>query len=77
MLHKLVVDLVREDVKEAIGASRREQNAVPPEALVQFLVGALFGLLMWWLSGKTRLSVEEINRLFRKLAIPALQVARV
>jgi AcrR family transcriptional regulator len=77
MLHKLVVDLVREDVKEAIGASRREQNAVPPEALVQFLVGALFGLMMWWLSGKTRLSVEEINRLFRKLAIPALQVARV
>lgn len=77
MLHKLVVDLVREDVKEAVGAARRDQNAMPPEALVQFLVGALFGLLMWWLSGKTRLSVEEINRLFRKLAIPALQVARL
>lgn len=77
MLHKLVVELVREDVKAAVGAGRKEPNAVPPEALVQFLVGALFGLLMWWLSGKTRLSVEEINRLFRKLAIPALQVARV
>jgi AcrR family transcriptional regulator len=74
LLHKLVVELVREDVKEALG--RRENNAVSSEALVQFIAGALFGLLMWWLSGKTRLSVTEINTLFRKLAIPALQAAR-
>jgi hypothetical protein len=50
---------------------------VPSEALVQFIAGALFGLLMWWLSGKMRLSVTEINTRFRKLAIPALQASRV
>ena len=74
MLHKLVVDLVREDVKETIAQS--ENSAVPADALVQFIAGALFGLLMWWLGGKNRLSVAEANSLFRKLAIPALKTAR-
>lgn len=74
LLHKLLVELVREDVREAV--SRKQNNAMPSEALVQFIAGALFGLLMWWLSGKARLSILEINALFRKLAIPALQAAR-
>jgi AcrR family transcriptional regulator len=74
LLHKLVVDLVRGDVKETV--ARTENNAVPAEALVQFIAGALFGLLMWWLDGKMRLSVAEVNTLFRRLVIPALKAAR-
>jgi hypothetical protein len=30
---------------------------------------------MWWLDGKLRLSVAEIDALFRTLAIPALKAA--
>lgn len=73
MLHKLLVDLVRDDVTGTV--ARTDSNAVPTEALVQFIGSALFGLLMWWIEGKMRLSVAEINRLFRKLAIPALEAA--
>lgn len=73
LLHKLLVDLVREDVRSTI--PRGEGGAVPTEALAQFIAGALFGLLMWWLEGKMRLSVAEVNALFRKLAIPALKAA--
>jgi AcrR family transcriptional regulator len=47
LLHKLLVDLVREDVKQTV--ARPENGAVPAEAVVQFVAGALFGLLMWWL----------------------------
>jgi AcrR family transcriptional regulator len=72
LLHKLLVDLVREDVKATVS---RPAGAVPSEALVQFISGALFGVLMWWLTGKMRLSVVEINALFRKLAIPAVKAA--
>jgi hypothetical protein len=74
MLHKLVVDLVREDVRDTV--AQRENNTVPAEALVQFIAGALFGLLMWWLEGKNRLSVAEVNALLRTLAIPVLKMAR-
>jgi AcrR family transcriptional regulator len=73
LLHKLLVDLVREDVKETV--VRADNRGVPTEALVQFIAGALFGLLMWWLDGKMRLSVVEVNALFRKLAIPSLKAA--
>jgi AcrR family transcriptional regulator len=62
MLHRVLVDLVREEVKS--------------EPLVQFVAGAFFGLLMWWMDGKMRMSVDEIDSLFRRLAIPALKAAR-
>jgi hypothetical protein len=42
---------------------------------VQFIAGAHFGLLMWWLDGKMRMPAEEVNALFRRLAIPAMKAA--
>jgi hypothetical protein len=40
------------------------------------MAGALFGLMMWWLDGKPRVSVSEVNALFRRLAVAALKAAR-
>jgi AcrR family transcriptional regulator len=74
LLHKLVVDLVREDVK--VTMALKGAGAVPAEALVQFVAGALFGVLMWWVEGKMRVSVAEVDTLFRRLAIPALKAAQ-
>jgi AcrR family transcriptional regulator len=74
LLHKLLVDLVREDVRQTV--ARADSGPVPAEAVVQFIAGALFGLLMWWMDGRPRLSVPEVNALFRRLAIPALTAAR-
>jgi AcrR family transcriptional regulator len=73
LLHKLLADLIRDDVKGTV--ARGEESRVPTEALVQFVAGALVGLLLWWLDGKMRLSVGEVNALFRRLAIPALKAA--
>ncbi len=73
LLHRMLVDLVRDDVKAM--APRGDARFIPTEALVQFIAGGLFGLLMWWLDGRMRLSVEEVNTLFRRLAIPALKAA--
>lgn len=73
VLRKLLVQLVREDVKST--APREGAGAVPPEAIVQFLANGLFGLLVWWLNGRMRLTVEEVNGIFRQLAVPALKAA--
>ena len=43
---------------------------------MQFIAGALFGVLTWWLDARTRLPVAEVDALFRRLAIPALKAAR-
>jgi AcrR family transcriptional regulator len=75
ILHRIVVDLVRDDVKAL--AARRDEASMPAEAVVQFVAGGLFGVLMWWLEGKKRLSVEEVDTAFRRLAIPAMKSAAV
>lgn len=73
LLHKLLVGLIRDDVKAIVARGRA--NSIPAEAFVQFTAGALFGLLMWWLDRKTGLSVEDLNAFFRRLAIPAMKTA--
>ncbi len=72
LLRNLLVKVVREDVREAAHGVVRP---VPEEAIVQFIAGGLFGLMMWWLGGKKKLSVDEVEALFRKLAVPALKAA--
>jgi len=72
ILHNMLLDLVRQDTK---AAARDEAGSLPSETTVQFVAGGLFGLLIWWLKGKMRLSVEEVNTLFRRLAIPAVKAA--
>ena len=73
LLRQILVNVVREDVR-AMGASVRDAK-LPTEVTVQFVAGGLFGLLMWWMGGKMRLSVEEVNGIFRRLAIPAVKAA--
>jgi AcrR family transcriptional regulator len=75
LLQKLSVELIREDVKRTM--VRAENPAAhTDEALVHFIAGALVGVLMWWLDGRMRLSVDDVNAYFRRLALPALKAAR-
>lgn len=71
--HRLLVELVKEEVKAML--PRTAAGAKSAEPIAQFVAGGLFGLLMWWLEGRARPSVEEVNALFRRLAIPALTAA--
>jgi AcrR family transcriptional regulator len=73
VFHRMLVDLVRDDVKAML--SRSNPRSMPAETIVQFAAGGLFGLLMWWLGARGRPSVEEVNTLFRRLAIPAVTAA--
>jgi AcrR family transcriptional regulator len=73
LLHKMLVDLVREEVKLMLPV--RRSTDTPGEAMAQFIGGGLFGLLIWWANGTRRLPVNEVDALFRRLAIPALRAA--
>lgn len=73
VVHKLLIELLREDVTGVAGRPRRQDAQA--EALVQFLAGALFGLLMWWLDGREKLSEAEIDTMFRRMALPAFTAA--
>jgi AcrR family transcriptional regulator len=73
LLQKIVIELVRDDIKAIAGG--REQKSAPTEAIVQFVTGGLFGLAMLWASGRLSLSVDEVNSLFRRLAMPGLEAS--
>jgi len=68
-LHRLAVSLVRDDLHAA--QDRIGGATTASEGVVEFIAGGLFGLVMWWLNGKTTFSIEEVDALFRSLAIPA------
>ncbi len=73
MFRDILVKVVRDDVRSIV--SERGMQQAPDEAVVQFIAGGLFGLLMWWLSGRKRLTAEEVDTLFRRMAIPAVKAA--
>jgi hypothetical protein len=72
LLQKMLVDLVREEVKKTWA---EKENETPIEAVSQFIGGGLFGLLMWWGNGKMRMAVDDVDAMFRRLAIPSLKAA--
>jgi AcrR family transcriptional regulator len=71
LFHKMLVDLVRDDVRAM--ASAQAKGVMPYEAVAQLIAGGLFGLILWWVDGPAKLTVEEIDALFRRMAMPALK----
>jgi hypothetical protein len=73
LMFKFMVDLVRDGVRTL--APGDAAHSVPIEALTQFISGGLSGMLIWGLGGTMRMSPEEMNAAFRRLAIPAVKAA--
>jgi AcrR family transcriptional regulator len=73
LLHKMLVDLVRDEVRRMRPAG--DSDATHVEAMAQFIGGGLFGLLLWWGNGKMRMPVDDVDATFRRLAIPAVEAA--
>jgi AcrR family transcriptional regulator len=74
VIRKLIADLVRDDLKAML--AKGDAPSATIDAAVEFIAAGLFGMLGWWLDSKRRVSVEELNALFRRFAIPAAQAAR-
>ena len=70
-LHQMLVDLVRSDVDST--ASREKRDKVQVEAVVQFVAGGLLGLLVSWQEALTQVSVDDLDALFRRMAVPAVE----
>lgn len=70
-LYRVVRELLRDEVRAIITVNNAQ--AWMSDAIVEFIAGGLFGMLMWWLNSKTRLSIEDLNATFRRLAIPSIK----
>lgn len=49
-----------------------KQNAIPLDAVVEYLVSTLVGLLVWWLEQEPPYPPEQIDAIFKQLVLPGL-----
>ena len=66
--------LLTELVKADLATTKLDDQLkdVPRSALIQFVVGAIMSMLIWWVDEKTKVSPAEIDAIFRRLTLPAL-----
>ena len=68
-MRRTLADLVREDLKSRQSAG---QSAVATDLAVQYVVGALWSVVTWWMDYRVPLPPEEMNTIFRQLTFPGL-----
>lgn len=64
-------DLVLQELQKVLPEERK--NSPETKAAAQFYVGSLMAMLTFWLDYDLPLSPEEMNELFRSLALPGLE----
>jgi AcrR family transcriptional regulator len=65
-MQRMLAGLVREELSSRSG----EENV--DETAVQFVVGGLWGLMMWW-AREPQLTPDEVSDAFQRLATPVLE----
>lgn len=74
-LKRLLIELVRDEVKRTPSSVRTGDAS--REVSVQFIAGALFNLLEWWLHERAPLTSVEMDRAFRQMAESALRAGQL
>ena len=68
-LHDNALDHIHEDFK--ILKPHEKYGSLESEIAAHYFVSALMGILVWWVEKDMPCTAEEIDRLFRQLAIPS------
>lgn len=73
-IRQILVDLVRGELAVTVDefADGNSVGAIPRELVVQHVVGAYMAVLTWWLDGGAKLSPQQIDAMFRRLAIEGI-----
>ena len=74
MIRQIVTEQVSRELAEI--AKENSPDALPREAVVQFIVGAFMSLLTWWLDGGAKLPARRIDAIFRCLACEGIAQIR-
>ncbi len=70
-IRQIIADLVRAEIKASIADGNRAAH----EMQVQFITGAFMSVLTWWLDEGAITGPQEMDTLFRHLALNGLGVA--
>ncbi|MES3036222.1 MAG: helix-turn-helix domain-containing protein [Gemmatimonadota bacterium] len=68
-IRKLLRDLIRADVALQTGAG---SDATSVTLMTEYLVGALWSTIAWWMASESPMSAVEVDRTFRRLVFSGL-----
>ena len=69
-MRRMLTELVLEDVLRRPRARRGSKAA---EVAAEFVSGALWSLMVWWISTRSRLSADDLDAHFRRLTLEGLE----
>ncbi|MEI6777081.1 MAG: TetR/AcrR family transcriptional regulator [Chloroflexales bacterium] len=72
-IEHILADLVRAELADSTKPDSRA--AIPQEVLVQYVVSAFLGLLVWWIEAGMPCAAAEVDRMFQALTTPGVQAA--
>ena len=64
-------------IEQGLQAARRDkkQPTIPIKVMSSYLSGAFLNLLKWWLKSGMPYTPEEMDEMFRQLALPGVEIA--
>ena len=65
-IREILSDLVRDELAATL--DKNSADVIPPELVVQYVVGAYMAVLTWWHDGGAKLPPQRIDAMFRRLA---------
>jgi AcrR family transcriptional regulator len=69
-IRQMLSDLVRDELAATTGAP--SADAVPRELVVQYIIGAYMSVLTWWLDRGAKLPPQQVDAMFRRLAMQGI-----
>ena len=72
MIRRMLRDLMRDD----IAAAAPPQHSAQVDMTTEYVVGALWATVVWWMSSDPTLPAAEVNRVFRNLVFNGIAAQR-
>jgi AcrR family transcriptional regulator len=69
MIRRMLRELIRDDLESRPGPPG---SRPPTELMTEYIVGALWSTVVWWMTSETALPSEEVDRVFRDLVFTGL-----
>ena len=71
-LQIVLEELIRRECKAEIARLKTANSDVPVDLFVHYLTSAFFGVLIWWMDRRSRLTPSQIDEAFRSLVLPTV-----
>ena len=77
VLWQAVQEPLRKTIEQALADAQPQKRslAVPLPVMAQYLTGVLLNLLKWWLEAEMPYTPEQMDSMFRRLAMPGMWAA--